>query len=494
MVRTRVAAFILTLILIVPMLFLPNSLGFYIRDPKDSIDPEMNQRPVLGLFEQRTFTYIMLFVIEGFYYFFLLATLFPTIFFILWSSLVKWRNKSSKGRLRRWFIVTQSNKDTFPMGVHREMAFPLVIKSNLTEEKSYPDVSLIIPCYNEEQNVAQAIENAFLQDYPGNMEIIVVDDGSRDNTLAVSRILSEKTIDRNIFTLHKSNGGKASALNYGLQRAKGKIIITTDGDSHFDRDCCSKIVSEFKKHPKAGIIGGFVLIRNTHDGYLVKLQQMEYILTQHVIRIPQSEMGNVLIEPGPVFGIRADVARRYPCLTRTCCEDVDLTQTVLGSGHSTRTALGAVTQTEAPTNWRAWYNQRKRWIFGQYQSWRENRQFLKRNPWGLYTYFTWLSTFITLCILITLFTITFILLPMLYINQYLFVFISVRTILILLIYFISRILILSQYKEGKSILWYLPFKIIYDMINSILTAVLYFRFITGLGVKIRWGGRTEKLH
>ena len=476
------------------MLFLPNSLGFYIRDPKESMDPEKTQKPVLGLFEQSTFSYMMLFVIEGFYYFFLLATLSPTIFFIIWSSLVKWRDKSSKGWLRRLFIHPHSNKDTLPIGVNREMAFPLVIKSNLTKEKAYPDVSLIIPCYNEEQNVAKAIENAFLQDYPGNMEIIVVDDGSRDNTLAISRILSEKTIDRNIITFTKSNGGKASALNHGLQRAKGRIIVTTDGDSHFDRDCVSKIVSEFKKHPKSGIIGGFVLIRNTHDGYLVKLQQMEYILTQHAIRIPQSEMGNVLIEPGPVFGIRADVARRYPCLTRTCCEDVDLTQTVLGSGHSTRTALGAVTLTEAPTNWRAWYNQRKRWIYGQYQSWRENRQFLKRNPWGIYMYFTWLSTFITLCILITLLAITFILLPMLYINQYLFVFISIRTILILFIYFISRTLILSQYEEGKSILWYLPFKIIYDMINSLLTAVLYFRFITGLGVKIRWGGRTEKLN
>ena len=187
MERTRVAAFILTLLLIVPMLFLPNSLGYYIRDPKDTVNDERNTKPVLGLFDQEPFTYVMLLVIEGFYYYFLLATLFPTIFFIFWSSLVKWRERSSKGRLRKWFILTHHGKDTLPMGVDREMAFPLVIKSKLTREKEYPDVSLIIPCYNEEQNVAQAIENAFLQDYPGQMEIIVVDDGSRDNTLAISR-------------------------------------------------------------------------------------------------------------------------------------------------------------------------------------------------------------------------------------------------------------------------------------------------------------------
>lgn len=493
MASIKVLAFILTLLLVVPLFFLPNTIGLYIRDPKETT-PEHAQKPILGIFRQWTFSYMMLFVIEGFYYFFLVATLSPTIFLILWSSLARWRDKSSKGKIRRWFITPQKDMEKLPTGVKREMEFPLHIKSDLTKDDPYPDVSLIIPCYNEEQNVAEAIENAYLQDYPGKMEIVVVDDGSRDNTFAISQILAEQSFDRKIIPLHKSNGGKASAINHGIRHAHGKIIITTDGDSHFDRDCVSKIVSEFEKHPKAGIIGGFVLIRNTFDSYLVKLQQMEYILTQHVIRIPQSETGNVLIEPGPVFGIRADIAKRYPCLTRTCCEDVDLTQTVLGNGYQTRTALDAVSLTNAPTSWGGWYNQRKRWIYGQYQSWRENKHFLKRNPWGVYMYFTWLSSFITLCILITLIGITLILLPMLYINQYLFVFISIRTILIVVIYFITRILILSQYKEGKSILWYLPFKVLYDMINSFLAAVLYFRFITGLGVKIRWGERTEKLH
>ena len=81
MVRTRIVAFILTLSLIVPMLFLPNSLGFYIRDPKESMDPEKTQKPVLGLFEQSTFSYMMLFVIEGFYYFFFTRNAFPYDFF-----------------------------------------------------------------------------------------------------------------------------------------------------------------------------------------------------------------------------------------------------------------------------------------------------------------------------------------------------------------------------------------------------------------------------
>ncbi len=498
----------MTLIIIVPMFFLPNTIGLYIRDPKE-ITQEQSQELIIWKFDQRTFSAIMIFVIEGFYYFFLIATLFPGIFLIIWSTLAKWReghpihgkmslNEIKKDdkiikKRKKFFSLTRSDRDYLPMGLYKETEFPINLTEDLTKFNDYPDISLIIPCYNEEQNVAQAIENAYLQDYPGKMEIIVVDDGSRDNTRAICEILKENGKDRKIIALHKSNGGKASAINLGLDHAKGKIIITTDGDSHFNRDCVSSIIHEFKRHPKAGIIGGFVLIRNTEKGYLVKLQQMEYILTQHAVRIPQSEMGNVLIEPGPVFGIRADVAKRYPCLTRTCCEDVDLTQTVLGCGYPTRTALGAVSLTNAPTTWRQWYNQRKRWIYGQYQSWRENKHFLKRNLWGLYMYFTWLSSFITLCILITLMVVTFILLPMLYFNQYLFVFISVRTVLIVLIYLIVRVIVLYQYKEGKSVILYLPFKVIYDLLNSLLSAVLYFRFVTGLGVKIRWGEKTIKL-
>jgi len=509
MVSIRVVAFILTLIIVVPLFFLPNTIGMYIRDPKD-ITQEQSQQLVFWKFDQRTFSAIMIFVIEGFYYFFLIANLFPGIFLAIWATLAKWRenhpfisetlldedksDKPKKIRRKKFFSLTRTDKDTIPIGLNRETEFPIHVTGDLTGSNNYPEISLIIPCYNEEQNVAQAIENAYLQDYPGEIEIIVVDDGSRDNTGAICEVLSEDSKDRKVVALHKSNGGKASAINLGLRHARGKIIITTDGDSHFNQDCVSRIVDEFKKHPKAGIIGGFVLIRNTDKGYLVKLQQMEYILTQHVVRIPQSEMGNVLIEPGPIFGVRADVAKRYPCLTRTCCEDVDLTQTILGCGYQTRTALGAVSRTEAPTTWRAWYNQRKRWIYGQYQSWRENKHFLKRNPWGLYMYFTWLSTFISLCLLIILLGITFILLPMLYFNQHLFVFTSVRTVLIILLYLLVRIIVLYQYEEGKSVIWYLPVKLVYDMLNSFLAAVLYFRFITGLGVKIRWGEKKMKLH
>jgi len=509
MVKSRVLAFFLTLAIIVPMLFLPNSIGLYIRDPKGGPGTDNSGEPVLFFFEPRTVSIAMLVVIEGFYYFFVLTNLFPSLFLIIWSSIANRRRKRSgglhseeaveiplipdQGMRRRFFQRGGTENGPLPMGLARSGEFPMMPRTGDELREPHPDVSLIIPCYNEEQSVATAIERAYLQDYEGKIEIIVVNDGSRDNTSAIMSIMADRGGNREVLTLDKPNGGKASALNYGIMHSTGKIIVTTDGDSHLDRSCISNIVGEFKRRPNVGAVGGFVLIRNTHKGYLVKLQQIEYILTQHVIRIPQSEMGNVLIEPGPVFGIRAEIARRYPCLTRTCVEDVDLTQTVLGSGYTTRTALDALSLTEAPTTWRGWFNQRKRWIYGQYQSWRENKQFLKKNPWGLYMYFTWVSTFVTLCILLTLFLITLILLPNLYLNQYLFVFISARTLLIMVIYLLARALILSQYREGKSVILYLPFKIAYDMINSFLAAILYFRFITGMGVRIRWGGRNTKM-
>ncbi len=513
MASIRITAFIISLIIILPMFLIPNSFGYYIRDPSEDMSEEEADEQILGLFNKRTFSLLMLVLIDGFYYLFLVASMFPVIFFLIWSSLTKRYERKvgqsggvdngkyitdpeglSKTRKKRnIFKLTRNYTDKSPIGVDREAAFPLHVRQKPIPQDYNPDVSLIVPCFNEEQNVAQTIENAYLQDYPGNMVIIIVDDGSQDNTYAISKILAGKSDTREVKVIKKPNGGKASAINFGLKEATGEIIVSTDGDSHFDENCVTNIVNEFKKHPHAGIVGGFVLIRNTDKGYLVKLQQMEYILTQHLIRIPQSDMGNVLIEPGPVFGMRSELAKRYSCQDRTCCEDVDLTQTVLGSGYQTRTALTAVSRTEAPTKWKAWYNQRKRWIYGQYQSWRENKDFLKKNPWGIYMYFTWVANFVYLLFLLGIMTLIIILLPALYVNQYLFVFISVRTIMIFTVYFIVRILILSQYKEGRRTYRYLPIKILYDMGYSMLAAFLYFKYITGLGIKIHWGRRTVKL-
>jgi cellulose synthase/poly-beta-1,6-N-acetylglucosamine synthase-like glycosyltransferase len=321
-----------------------------------------------------------------------------------------------------------------------------------------------------------------------------VDDGSKDMTWSIGKIFSSNENGREVKVFHKKNGGKASTLKYGISRSSGDIILMTDGDSGIHPGAVTSIVDEFRNNPDAGIVGGYVFIRNTHSGYLTKLQQLEYIITQHLIRINQSTDGSVLIAPGPIFGMRGDLARTMSPLDRTIVEDCDLTMSVLPTRYTTRATTNAVAYTNAPTSWSSWFRQRKRWIYGQFQAWRENKWHLKRNPWGLYTFFTWVWTTISASLLIITSAATIALL-MGGGDYYQFIeFLSIRSLMVFILYSLSRVLILLQYHESRMIIHYLPLKMVYDLVNGFLTAYLFIRFITGRGVKMEWGNRSGVYH
>src|SRR5687767_10768753 len=104
-------------------------------------------------------------------------------------------------------------------------------RSHPTKLKRIPFVSVIVPSYNEGLTLANCIDSLAYQTYP-RYEIIIVNDGSSDNTLAVSRRLAQKYRPF-VRIVSKKNGGKASALNRGIARAKGSIVICIDADSMF---------------------------------------------------------------------------------------------------------------------------------------------------------------------------------------------------------------------------------------------------------------------
>jgi cellulose synthase/poly-beta-1,6-N-acetylglucosamine synthase-like glycosyltransferase len=406
----------------------------------------------------------MYLILDAYYYFFLISNLIPVLFLTFNSTFL--------------FLKERIKKRKKTIG-----------HSDLFSDERFPKISIIIPCYNEALHVSSTITSSFRQEYRGDIEIIVVDDGSRDRTWSIGKIFKTNEKGREVHVFHKPNGGKASALRFGISRSSGDIILMTDGDSGMHPRAVSSIVETFRKYPDAGIVGGHVFIRNTHTGYLTKLQQLEYIITQHLIRINQSSDGNVLIAPGPIFGMRTDLAKAMPPLERTIVEDCDLTMSILPTRFSTRSTTKALSYTTAPISWPLWFRQRRRWIYGQFQAWRENKWHLKRNPWGLYTYFTWVTTTFSSIMLIftAIFTITLLLAGG---DFYRFLeFISVRTFFVFIVYLSSRLLVLLQYEEGRRMIPFLPLKVVYDVVNGIFTAYLYVMYITGRGIKIKWGNR-----
>ncbi|MGA1822093.1 MAG: glycosyltransferase [Thermoplasmatota archaeon] len=453
-------AFLIT----VPLIVIPAYIGFSIPDRRIILEGERDAE-----LEENTF-YIIL---NAYYLFFILGNVLPFTFLVVRSTFARMNLKNHRKNGKSGDISTEPN---------------------IFGDGKYPRISIIIPCYNESRNVGQAISNCFNQTYRGEIEVIVIDDGSRDSTWSISRIFKGKS-DRNMVKIfHKENGGKASALTFGANHASGPIILMTDGDSRMDKNAVAEIVETFRTYPDAGIVGGFVTIRNTFTGYLTKLQQLEYVITQHVVRISQSDDGSVLIAPGPIFGMRTDLARMFPPLDRTVVEDCDLTMSVLSTGYTTRAAVKARSYTEAPASWKGWLNQRRRWIYGQFQAWRENRWHLKHNPWGLYTYFTWLSTTLSAVIFMISMAVTGIFLIGGGSFYSFMEFIALRTIMLMIFYFGIRMFIILQYGETRKLIHYLPLKTFYDIINGFHTAYLYFMYISGLGIKLKWGHRRVVIH
>jgi cellulose synthase/poly-beta-1,6-N-acetylglucosamine synthase-like glycosyltransferase len=407
-----------------------------------------------------------------YYILFVLFSITPFLTLILWSIASK---------VKKYTIEDEHGGATKP-------------DRTIFSEGRGPKVSVVIPCYNEAHHVGTAVMSALRQTYEGDIEVIVVDDGSTDQTWSIGRTLKMNFPNRSVKVIHRKNGGKASALTKGIEESTGDLIITTDGDSQLDIEAVREIVKTFTRYPDAGIVGGFVSIKNAHVNVLTRLQEFEYVITQEMIRVNQSEDGSVLIAPGPVFGIRADIARLLNPIDRTIVEDCDLTQTILSTKMTTRSNEKAISNTHAPETVGAWIAQRKRWIFGQFQAWRENKWHLMHNPWAVYTYFTWVSTALSAGLLLG-FLITTIALVVMGSRDYtLMGFITARSLIVLLLYFLTRALIILPHKEIRPYLVFLPFLPIYDVILSILSVHLYLRYILGLGTRIRWGGRMVVVH
>ncbi|MFW3146680.1 MAG: glycosyltransferase [Thermoplasmatota archaeon] len=464
----RLIALVAAFFAMIPLLIIPAYIGLTVSN--GTLELTGYQRPDTA-WELLTFR-----VLDAYYFLFLMVSIYPFIVLVLWSFIARIQER----RIRSNVSNTKNWMQEKP--------------SDIFFKDRFPKVSVIIPCYNEDRYLGSAIANIYKQSYQGEIEVVVVDDGSRDNTWSIGRIFRSKKGKRTTNIYHKENGGKASALKYGIDRAAGKIIIMTDGDSEMDNDAVREIVETFRRYPDAGIVGGFVSIKNSHEGYLTKVQQLEYYITQHIIRTNQSMDGSVLIAPGPIFGMRADLASSMPPLDRTIVEDCDLTMSILPTGFTTRATTRSVSYTNAPSTWSSWLRQRKRWIYGQFQAWRVNRWHLKKNPWGLFTYFTWVTTSISAIVFIIglLWTLSLIITGS---DYYSFLeFISLRTVLIFLLYFITRSMIVISYRQTRFLILYLPLKILYDMVNGMLTAYLYIRYITGVGVKMRWGNRQEVVY
>jgi peptidoglycan-N-acetylglucosamine deacetylase len=241
-----------------------------------------------------------------------------------------------------------------------------------------PKVSIIVPAYNEEVNAVSSIENLMRTDYP-NFEIIFVDDGSKDGTF--NKIQNAFAGNARVRAFTKINGGKASALNFGIQQSDAEFVICIDADTKLLTDAVSKLMMHFgdiqyHNDKKVGAVAGNVKVGNTVN-LLTRWQSIEYISSQNFDRMAFAYLNAITVVPGAIGAFRKKAIEEAGGFTTdTLAEDCDLTIRMLRCNYIIENENNAIAMTEAPETVKMFIKQRFRWSFGVMQTFWKNRDML----------------------------------------------------------------------------------------------------------------------
>jgi len=235
-----------------------------------------------------------------------------------------------------------------------------------------PKVSIIVPAYNEELNAERTVHNLLKSKY-ADLEVIFVDDGSKDETYA--KVKATFANDSRVTVLTKPNGGKAAALNFGIERANGEILVCIDADTVLPADAIPKMIPYFA-NPEVGAVAGNVRVGNTLN-MLTNWQAIEYTTSQNFDRRAFDSVNAILVVPGAIGAFRKTVMEEINGFTTdTLAEDCDLTLRILRAGYQIRSCNEALALTEAPETLNMFLKQRSRWTFGMMQSFWKHRDLL----------------------------------------------------------------------------------------------------------------------
>ncbi len=241
-------------------------------------------------------------------------------------------------------------------------------------DTSLPMISLVVPAYNEGMVIQPAIRSLLLLDYP-NYEVLVIDDGSTDDTYEKSLAVAREDHDVPIRVITKPNGGKADALNTGMTHARGEFVLNMDGDTKLSRNTLRACVRHFD-NPNVGAVAGNVKVLN-RDNMWTKLQALEYVEGLAMARKAQSFLRAVNIIPGPLGMFRKSVLQDAGGYDHdTFAEDCDLTLKLLMRGWHIAYEPTAIAWVETPSRLLDLLKQRYRWTRGILQATRKHRSAL----------------------------------------------------------------------------------------------------------------------
>ncbi|MDB5669473.1 MAG: polysaccharide deacetylase [Alphaproteobacteria bacterium] len=270
------------------------------------------------------------------------------------------------------------------LGIVRALALTFLAARSRPEQPPLAErgkiISVLIPAFNEARVIESSVRRV-LASTDAELEVIVIDDGSKD---ATSEIVSQAFAGNSrVRLLTLVNGGKAKALNRGLELARGEIVVALDADTQFEVETIAKLARWFAD-PTVGAVAGNAKVGNRVN-LVTRWQAIEYVTAQNLERRALSGLNAIMVVPGAVGAWRRaalDEVGGFPI--DTLAEDQDLTIAIQRAGWRIANDPDAIAWTEAPQTLRGLAKQRFRWAFGTLQCLWKHRGLLREGrPQGL---------------------------------------------------------------------------------------------------------------
>lgn len=297
------------------------------------------------------------------------------IFSILWTGLsiylsLNWLRDFSKIVTLPVAIIVITGIAYVPGYLNTFLVISLILDRQPPLKNENPDkeVTILIAARNEEDKIENTLSYIAKQDYKGKCNVFVIDNGSTDAT-ASTAINAAKKFNLDVTVLREENPGKYNALNTGLKYTTTDYVITLDADTLLHKSAVRYLVARIESAPDTVCaVAGSILVRNSRDNLLTKIQEWDYFLGIASIKRLQGLYHGTLVAQGAYSLYKTKNVIEVGGWPNAIGEDIVLTWNLLEKGWSTYFEPMAVAFTDVPVNLRAFARQRSRWARGMIEA------------------------------------------------------------------------------------------------------------------------------
>lgn len=249
------------------------------------------------------------------------------------------------------------------------------------DESPMDEVTVLVAAYNEEAGIYETLRYIKEQDYRGEIKVIVINNNSNDNTVKeVYRAKGELGID--VICIDEANPGKFNALNKGIKFTKTEYVLTLDADTLLHKQAIRRLVARMNSAPiEIAAVAGSVLVRNSRDNWLSKLQEWDYFLSISSIKRMQGMFQGTLVAQGAFSIYKTDIVKSIGGWSDAIGEDIVLTWNMLSKNYKVYFEPLSIAFTEAPIGLTHFIRQRSRWARGMIEGLRAIKPWQQPNKY-----------------------------------------------------------------------------------------------------------------